>query len=357
MTKWLLLLVLAAGAIVFASWRAHCTLTPSLSETRNPVSVAATVQEIHGIGYVEPVSEVRKLMFRTGGVIKRCYYNVGDRVKKDSVIVELEDATQRAAVEVARQNLELARADADHVNVGTNPYRLKVIEHTLDRLKEKLRFCQADVERYKALRPVGGVGKQQYEAAETLHLQTEIEIKEQEAELLHLRNTVTPEHKAMLQAKVRAAQAQLELAQEYLQETRLPAPFTGTILKVLKREGEGVRQLEPDPVILFGDQSRLRVRAEIDERFVQQVAVGQLARVYGRNLVGKTCKGQVAYLEHLMGDKTVFTQTSSERKDLQVLQVLIDMEPGFRSPSGLRVDVTILGSPSPPTPEEGGSNP
>jgi hypothetical protein len=41
-----------------------------------------------------------------------------------------------------------------------------------------------------------------------------------------------------------------------------------------------------------------------------------------------------------LGDKTVFTSASSERKDLEVLQVLIDMEPGFRYPAGLRVDVT-----------------
>ncbi len=98
-----------------------------------------------------------------------------------------------------------------------------------------------------------------------------------------------------------------------------------------------------EPVLLFGDTSKMRVRAEIDERFVQQLAVGQAALVHGRNLPGKTYRGKIAYLERLMGDKTVFTRSSSERKDLEVLQVLIDMEPSFRCPSGLRVDVTILG--------------
>jgi hypothetical protein len=56
-------------------------------------------------------------------------------------------------------------------------------------------------------------------------------------QLLYLRNYVTPEQRALLEAKLRHAQANLELAEERLQETRLVAPFDGTVLEVLKRGG------------------------------------------------------------------------------------------------------------------------
>ncbi len=84
------------------------------------------------------------------------------------------------------------------------------------------------------------------ETTETEQRLTEIEIQEQEAELVHLRNHVTPEHKAVLAARDRHAQASLELAEEGLWETRLLALFDVTALKLLKREGEGVR-LSPRP--------------------------------------------------------------------------------------------------------------
>lgn len=84
---------------------------------------------------------------------------------------------------------------------------------------------------------------------------------------------------------------------------------------------------------------------EVDERFVQHLAAGQLAVVYGRNLAGRTYRGRVAYTEQLMGDKTVFTRASSERKDLDVLQVLVDLGPDFRAPAGLQVDVKIEARP------------
>jgi multidrug resistance efflux pump len=126
-----------------------------------------------------------------------------------------------------------------------------------------------------------------------------------------------------------------------LRETRLVAPFDGTVLKVLKREGDGVWTFSPEPVVLFGDLSRARVRAEIDERFVQRLEIGQSAIVSGRNLLGKSYPGKVVVLEKIMGDRTVFARSSSERKDLNVLQVVIEMAPGFRAPVGLQVDVGV----------------
>jgi hypothetical protein len=92
---------------------------------------------------------------------------------------------------------------------------------------------------------------------------------------------------------------------------------------------------------LFGDLSRLRVRAEIDERFVKDLCVGQTAEAYGRNLLGKTYPGRVVEVERIMGGKTVFTRASAERKDLSVLQVVIEMESGFSAPVGLQVDVSV----------------
>jgi multidrug efflux pump subunit AcrA (membrane-fusion protein) len=339
MSKWLLLLVVAGSATGFASWRARSTVP--VPDTAHPLSRLSEAQEVHGTGYVEPVSEVRKLMMRTGGVIKKCYYDVGDRVQKDAVIVELEDATQRAEVELAGRHLATIQAEAAHVNAGTNPYKVKVTEQTIDRLQEKLRHNKVEAERNRVMLATRSATHQDYEAAETQRRQTEVELKEQQAELEHLKHYVTPENRAWQESRISQARASLQLAEERLRETKLLAPLDGTVLKILKREGEGVGLLNPEPVILFGDTSRMRVRAEIDERYVRHLAVGQSALIHGRNLFGQTYRGKIAYLEHIMGDKTVFTQASSERKDLEVLQVLIDVEPGFRCPSGMRVDVTI----------------
>jgi multidrug resistance efflux pump len=341
--KRVLLLGITVAVVGVGSWQ----LLPA--DKRAPAGVpdvpatlpAAAPAAIQGLGYVEPVSEVRQLMMRTGGVIKKCYANVGDTVRKGDVILELEDATQRADVDLARKNLDMLQADAANVNAGINPYQIKTTEQTVERLREKFRHYRAEAARYRAMLATKAASSQDHEAMETLRRQSEVELKEQEAELERLRHYVTPENRAWQEARIKHAQANLGLAEERLRETKLLAPFDGTVLKLLKREGEGVRSFEPEAVVLFGDVTRLRVRAEIDERFVHRLAVGQGALIYSRTLAGKTYRGRVVLLEQVMGNKTVFTRASSERKDLDVLQVLIDMGPDFHVPAGLQVDVKI----------------
>jgi len=267
--------------------------------------------------------------------------NAGDSVPKGGLLLELEDSTQRADVEGARKQWELARAEAADILSGINPFRIKVVEQTCVRLREKHGYYTAEARRCQAMIATRSVSFQDFDQAETQRRQAEVELKEQEAELLHLRNYVTPETRALQEAKVRNARANLGLAETRLEEFQLTAPFDGVVLKALKREGDAVWPAAPEPVVLFGDPSRVRVRAEVDERFVQRLAVGQQAVVSGRNLARRSYRGQVAVLEKIMGDKTVFARSSSERKDLQVLQVLLDMEPDFRPPAGLQVDVAI----------------
>jgi multidrug resistance efflux pump len=179
------------------------------------------------------------------------------------------------------------------------------------------------------------------ESADARRSRLEASLRQAEAELLHLKNYVRDVDLALMKAKVSQAEANVEVAEQQLRDLRVLAPFDGTVLKLLKRPGEGVRMIELEPVVLFGDLSRLRVRAEVDERFVNDLRVGQTAEVYGRNLLGKTYPGRVVEVEQIMGDKTVFTRASSERRDLHVLQVVLEMESEFAAPVGLQVDVRV----------------
>ena len=111
------------------------------------------------------------------------------------------------------------------------------------------------------------------------------------------------------------------------------------MLEIFKREGEGARNL--DPVIVFGDESRAVVRAEIDERYVHRLEAGLAATVYGAGLGPRRTIGRVTTVKRLMGKKTVFTREAAERKDLDVLQVLIEMPADFVAPMGLQVDVDV----------------
>jgi HlyD family secretion protein len=340
--KWLIVIALVAGSgssLTFLVWRPTAGSPEQVPTNTRLEPGGGNIFE--GIGYVEPVSEVRQLSPKSGGVIKACYVKVGDMVRKGDPILILHDEKETAAVSLARKQLEVARAEEAQVKSGVNRYRILAAEKTVARFQAEYRYAAQDADRIRNLFGKKAASQSDMEKGDARRLQLEASLRQAEAELLNLQNYVRDVDEALMKAKVSQAAANLEVVEQQLRDLCVLAPFDGTVLKLLKRPGEGVRMIELEPVVIFGDLSRLRVRAEIDERFVKDLRVGQTAEVYGRNLLGKTYPGRVVEVEKIMGDKTVFTRASSERKDLNVLQVVIEMEPGFSAPVGLHVDVRI----------------
>jgi HlyD family secretion protein len=87
------------------------------------------------------------------------------------------------------------------------------------------------------------------------------------------------------------ADNQLNQARTALEAARLYAPFDGTILSVDTNEGDFVNPGQP--VITFGDLSRLQVRADIDELDVANVAVGQAVSFNLDAFPGQDFEGQI----------------------------------------------------------------
>jgi HlyD family secretion protein len=342
--KWLLTIALVTTSgstltLTLLLWRSTAS-SPEQQPTSTRLKPCGS-SAIEGIGYVEPASEVRQLSPKTGGVIKACYVKVGDFVRKGDAILTLHDEKEALAVALARKQVEVARAEEAQVKSGVHRYRILAAEKPVARFQGEYKHAVQELDRTRKMY-LNKVASQSYlESAEVQRLRLEASLRQAEAELLHLKNYVRDVDEALMKARVSQAQANLEAAEQQLRDLRVLAPFDGAVLKLLKRPGEGLRMLELEPVVLFGDLSRLCVRAGIDERFVKDLHVGQTAEVYGRNLLGKPCPGRVVEVEQIMGDKTVFTRASCERKDLHVLQVVIEMELGFSGPVGLQVDVRI----------------
>lgn len=73
--------------------------------------------------------------------------------------------------------------------------------------------------------------------------------------------------------------------------------------------------------------------------------------VQGFNLRGRSFSGRVTEIKPVMGTKTVFNRSASERKDFTVMEVLIDLDETPPAPVGLQVDVRITLSSKSTSPE------
>lgn len=344
--KWLIVFLAAAVvALSLTIWpggrlNVRDAATP-VAAARSQGPSASVKRTVQGIGYVEPAAELRRLVFKSEGVIASVPVEIGQWVEAGELLMTLDSRDEAADFAVAEQELEVARAEREQLVAGMHQQKIAAATRRIERLEEQVRHDEKHRDRIAKLHDRKTSTQAERDDAETNVRQSQAALAEAQAELASLEEHVRPVDRALADSKVAQAEARLEAARARLEETSLHAPSAGTVLEILRREGEASHGPMGEAAIVFADDSRLRVRAEIDERYVSLLREGQAARVFGRGLGDAQFDGRVSVVKRLMGNKTVFSRASSERKDLDVLQVLIDMPQSFRAPLGLQVDVEI----------------
>jgi HlyD family secretion protein len=335
--------LLLAGLVLAASAPA-CDLA---SAPDGPARQAAAAPVVACVGYVEPLTEVRRLAFKADGVIARCVAEVGRAYRKGDVLIALDNRVETASVDLASAGLLIREAERDKALSGTHPALIEAAEATVLLQTELKRFYKAELGRLEPLLAQKTTSRAEYDRMYTEVQQCSHRLSRAEAELTSLKKAVRPEDARLAEARVVEARNLLALARLRLDDTTLRAPFDGVVLEVLRREGEAARAADPEPAVLFADTSHLRVRIEVDDRQVATLAPGQKAVVSGRGLGERTYHGHVAFVKAVMGKKTVFTRSAAERKDLDVVQAFVETDEALAAPVGLEVEVIVSTDPQP----------
>jgi HlyD family secretion protein len=136
-----------------------------------------------------------------------------------------------------------------------------------------------------------------------------------------------------------AARAELQVARAALEKLTIRAPLDGTILQVNARRGELASPAAAQPLVLIGDMSSLRVRAEVDERDIEKIKSGQAVVVRAAAFRGRDIAGKVAFIAPLVQTGRNSTLNQRSMTDVDVVEVLVDLaEPGPLV-AGMKVDV------------------
>ncbi len=134
-------------------------------------------------------------------------------------------------------------------------------------------------------------------------------------------------------------------AHALLEKTFIRSPVSGVVLRKQRRAGESVSDKDDTPLVTLADDSRLRVRVEVDETDVAKVRVGQRACVTAAAYGDRKFLGRVIRVGQVLGRKNVRTEEPAERVDTKILETLVELDPGQRLPLGLRVDTFLEVTP------------
>jgi HlyD family secretion protein len=210
-------------------------------------------------GKAEPV-DFAAARAEIAGVVQNVLIERGQDVKQGQTFVILDNVTERASLDAARARLEQAKVDAAVTREGGKASQLADLE---DRLRSA-QFAVSEAERsLSALQRLYANHAATHEevlAGEATLARAKLQI---EATENSKKTLITTSDVNVSAAKLRDAQAALELAQHRLDLTIIKAPIAGNVYQFDIRKGA---YLELGALVaMIGDLDTMRVRVYVDE--------------------------------------------------------------------------------------------
>lgn len=242
--------------IILSLFIVSCGSNEESTEAIRPVfyqkiseSAIAGKRTFAGISQAE--NEV-KLSFKVGGTLEIIHFKLGEHVKKDKIIAQVNSDDFRInyqKVEASKKNAEIQVSSA------------KLAFNRIEKLYANNNASLSDFEKAKA----------QYESA-----------------------------KAML----KTAQSQLSSARNQLNYTKLIAPFDGSISKIIAKENEMIGAGRP--VLMFSSNGKTEIRTQVPENIIKSVEIGQIVSIKFATISDKIFKGVVSEIGRSTGGASTY---------------------------------------------------
>jgi HlyD family secretion protein len=341
--RWVLgglaVLVVTVGAALFGTSRNR----NSVQARGAPPNDAIRSVVFASPGRVEGASETTQVGAAADGILKAVYVKEGQFVKRGTLLGEIACDDLQPALQTAMAEADSTRQARARLLRGARDEEKKIANEktaaaraTFEEAKSRLNMQRALYEKKQISRAYYDQAVRDLGVAEA-NLQAALRTEEL------LAAPPLQEDKARADADVLAAEGRARTVQERIGKCSIAAPIDGTVLRVYARRGESFSTVTPRPLFSLADTSARHIKAEVDERDVDKVSVGQKVIIQADALEGKKLRGSVARISAMMGRKTISTGDPSDKSDRDILEAVVDLEDNSRPlPIGLRVTVQFL---------------
>jgi HlyD family secretion protein len=306
-------------------------------------------QTVTASGEVRPIRYI-KLTSEVPGRIEEIYVTAGDMVTKGKPLVRVDPtqlqtsqeaqwaATQasindvqnaRNAVNSAQQSLVVAEA-----SVAAARQQVVSFQTAVDRAQVQLNTAQRELKRYTELIEAGVSSRLEYDKARDefdtakIALATakanleaqKIAVKEAEERANQQKIAVKEAQTSIKSSEMRASQQAAMLRGQQSQRSKATqlSPLTGVVADIPTRVGEfAVAGLSTTPLMTIADMSQINVEVNVDETEINNVKVGQEAKVKVDALGDKEIRAVVTQKNPLAISKSDTTGGLSNRVNVQ----------------------------------------
>jgi HlyD family secretion protein len=272
---------------------------PAAEPARSPYT-----NSVAGTGIIEASRENVKIAAPKGGLIQKVHVQVGSKVKQGDPMIQLDSREACAQLITMEAQLEAMKASLE---------------------SEKVLLAD---------------NEDQFKRTDTLAKQNVASVDELNRKEFALR--AMKARVAKIEADIKAAAAQVELAKTNIDILTIRAPRDGTILQVNVREGEYAGTTPTEPLMILGETEKLQIRADVDEQNAPLVVANQPAIAFLKGDTKNPIPLRFVRIEPYVVPKRSLTGDSAERVDTRVLQIIFEFDrPSTPLYVGQQMDVFI----------------
>lgn len=304
---------------------------------------------VGALGRLEPgwkVHVVGPASTADGARVESLAVEEGDRVAAGAVLAVLDThARRKAALDEAAAQAAVARARLALVKAGAKPEDLAAQEALVARNRVTAENAATVFQRAERLVASRALSAEEYEQRRMDLAASQATLRQAVSTLAALR-AVRAEDVAVAEAELARADAGVARAAADLDATKILAPIAGRVLKIHARAGERVGEAG---LAELGDTAEMHAVAEVYERDVPRVAVGQRARARVQSLPGELA-GEVVHVGWRVGRRVVLDNDPVKDTDARVVEVRVRLDSASSARvAGLsyaRVEVAIDAPPA-----------
>jgi HlyD family secretion protein len=221
-------------------------------------------------GKIEPLSKV-EVKSKANGIIKSLHVDVGDRVTEGQILAELDKEDLAAQVREAKATLDGEEANLQMATATEAKAKIEAANPELE-------FAKRDHTRAQELFKQKIASQQQLDDASRA-----LEVSKNRQELLDAAVQTAAAQVVQARARVGAAKAALDRAEEFFRYATIRAPINGIVLTRPVELGDAVSSIlnmgsAATLIMTLGDVSSVYIKGEVDEADIGKAACGQHVR-------------------------------------------------------------------------------
>ncbi len=302
---------------------------------------AAAVEDIPWIaaapGRVEPKSGELRIGTALMGRVTKVHAEVEDKVEDGELLVELDDAEARARLTSAETQAEALREEREK-QFASGREDVRKSEDAIYSAERAVTGARIELDYALSARRSGSGNEKSVTDARKRLSEANERLERERIAFVRAQSKPNLPAPSSAESAVSAARTEVRMAEALLDKTRIRAPIAGTVLQVHAKAGEIVAPSPDAPLVVIGDMSAVRIKAEVDEGDISKISLGQKAFVRSLSFPGQEFEGTVAQLAPTLAQPRIGPRGPRRANDVEVREVTIDMDGNVPLLPGMRVD-------------------